>query len=112
MNNLQATCFCVNVTGHKSLLAVSFLLLKDLMEYLPEHKVRSQTLFISITVEKGIHCIHWYPSHTSLYPSLLKKADITSVHKKDSKSAKNNYRSASILSKISKLYEQIMIKRM
>ena len=29
--------------------------------------------------------------NTSLYPLLLKRADITPVHKKDSKSAKNNY---------------------
>ena len=50
--------------------------------------------------------------NTSSYPSLLKRADITSVHKKDSKSAKNNYRPVSILSNISKLYERIMFKQM
>ena len=49
--------------------------------------------------------------NTSLYPSLLKRADITPVHKKDSKSAKNNYRPVSILSHISKLYERIMFKQ-
>ena len=50
--------------------------------------------------------------NTSAYPSLLKRANITAVHKKDSKSEKNNYRPASILSNISELYERIMFKQM
>ena len=50
--------------------------------------------------------------NTSSYPSLLKRADITPVHKKDSKSEKNNYRPVSILSNISKVYERIMFKKM
>ena len=41
--------------------------------------------------------------NTSSYPSLLKRADITPVHKKDSKSEKHNYRPVSILSNISKV---------
>ena len=50
--------------------------------------------------------------NTFLYPSLLKRADITPVHKKDSKSAKNNYRQVSILSNISKLDERIIFNQM
>ena len=50
--------------------------------------------------------------NTSSYPSLLKRADITPVHKKDSKSEKNNCRPVSILSNISKVYERIMFKQM
>ena len=50
--------------------------------------------------------------NTSSSPSLLKRADITPVHKKDSKSEKNNYRPISILSNISKVYERIMFKQM
>ena len=50
--------------------------------------------------------------NTSSYPSLLKRAYITPVHKKDSKSEKNNYRPVSILSNISKVYERIMFKQM
>ena len=42
----------------------------------------------------------------------MKREDITSVHKKDSKSKKNNYRPVSILSNISKVYERIMFKQM
>ena len=49
--------------------------------------------------------------NTSLYPSPLKRADKAPAHKKDSKSAKNNYRPVSILSNISKLYERIMFKQ-
>ena len=48
-----------------------------------------------------------YCINTSSYPSLLKRADITAVHKKDSKSEKNNYRPVSILPNIPKLYERI-----
>ena len=40
-NNLQATCFYVNLTRRKNPLSVYFLYLKRLMEYPPEHKVRS-----------------------------------------------------------------------
>ena len=42
----------------------------------------------------------------------MKRADITPVHKTDSKSAKNNYRPVSILPNISKLYERIMFKQL
>ena len=43
---------------------------------------------------------------------MLKRAYITPVHKKDSKSENNNYRPVSILSDISKMYERIMLKQM
>ena len=46
--------------------------------------------------------------NTSSYPSLLRRADITPAHKKDSKSKKNNFRPVSILSNISKVYKRIM----
>ena len=49
--------------------------------------------------------------NTSSYPSLLKRADITPVHKKDSKSEKNNYKPFSILSNISKVYERICLNK-
>ena len=49
--------------------------------------------------------------NTSSYPSLLKRADITPIHKKDSGSAKNNYISVTISSNISNLYERIMFKQ-
>ena len=50
--------------------------------------------------------------NNSSYPLLLKRADITPAHKKDSKSEKNNCRPFSILSNISKVYESIMFKQM
>ena len=42
----------------------------------------------------------------------MKRADITRVHKKDSKSEENNYKPVSILSNICKVYERIMFKQM
>ena len=48
----------------------------------------------------------------STYPSLLKPENITSVHKKDSKSSKDHYRPVSILSNISKIYERFMFKQL
>ena len=49
--------------------------------------------------------------NTSLYPLLLKMANITLVYKKDSKGAKSNYGPVSILSNTCKVYERIMFKR-
>ena len=42
----------------------------------------------------------------SIFPSDLKLADVTPVYKKKSKNSKDNYRPASILSNISKIYER------
>ena len=50
--------------------------------------------------------------NSSVFPSLLKLANITPVHKKESKNSKNNYRPVSILSNISKIYERFMFKQM
>ena len=48
----------------------------------------------------------------SVFPSKLKLVNITPVHKKCSKSSKDNYRPVSILSNISKVYEKFMFKQM
>ena len=50
--------------------------------------------------------------NTSSYSSLLERADITPVYKKNTKSAKNNSRPVSILSNISESYERIIFKQM
>ena len=44
----------------------------------------------------------------SCYPSHLKWADITPVHKKDDRSLKSNYRPISILPSVSKIFERII----
>ena len=48
----------------------------------------------------------------SVLPSKLKLVNLTPVHKKNSKSSKENYRPVSILSNISKVYEKSMFKQM
>ena len=44
----------------------------------------------------------------SVFPSALKLASITPVHKKDSRSKKDNYHPIGILSNISKIHERIL----
>ena len=51
-------------------------------------------------------------TNTSLYASLMKRSNITPVHKKESKNVKSNYRPVSILSNIPKLYERFVFKQM
>ena len=54
--------------------------------------------------------ISWF-INTPSYSSLLKRGDITSVHKRSWNSVKNNYKPINILSNTSKLNEGIMLKQ-
>ena len=45
---------------------------------------------------------------SSVFPEILKNANITPVHKKDSKNVESNYRPVSILSNMSKIYERCL----
>ena len=45
---------------------------------------------------------------SSVFPASVKNANITPVHKKDSKNIESNYRPVSILSNISKIYERCL----
>ena len=49
---------------------------------------------------------------TGVFPSLLKTAKVVTVFKKDSKLNYSNYRSISLLSKIEKILEKLMYKRL
>ena len=46
-----------------------------------------------------------------VFPLALKLANITPVHKKDSKSKKDHYRSINVLPNISKIYERFLFKQ-
>ena len=48
----------------------------------------------------------------SIFPSVLKLADITPVFKKGDKKCKDNYRPVSILSNVSKVFERIIFRQM
>ena len=48
----------------------------------------------------------------SIFSSIFKMANITIVYKKDTKSVKNNYRTVTVLSNISKLYNRFMFIQM
>ena len=45
---------------------------------------------------------------SSMFPNSLKLADVTALHKKDSKELKEDYRSVSVLPTLSKSFERIM----
>ena len=49
---------------------------------------------------------------SSIFPSCLKHADVTPLHKKFNKSLKENYRPVSILPILSKVFERSMFKQM
>ena len=49
---------------------------------------------------------------SSIFPSYLKHADVTPLHKKCNKSLKENYRPVSILPILSKVFERSMFKQM
>ena len=53
---------------------------------------------------------HWIKSFT--FPSCLKKADVTPIHKKGKKDKKENYRPVIILPVLSKIFERIMFIQM
>ena len=76
--------------------------------YIPTKIIKENSGIFEDFISSSLNCC----INASSYPSLLKRADITPVHKKDSKSAKNNYRSISTLSNISKLYERTIFKQM
>ena len=48
---------------------------------------------------------------SSIFPNFLKNAIITPVHKKGAKSSKDNYKPASILSNLSKIYKRLLFKQ-
>ena len=48
----------------------------------------------------------------SVFPVSLKQADINPIHKKDSRSDKENYRPVSILPNLSKIYERCLYTQM
>ena len=46
------------------------------------------------------------------FPDILKHADVIPVHKKNEKCGKTNYRPASILTSISKVYEKLLYNQL
>ena len=64
-------------------------------------------IFANFIFENLNNCI----SH-SIFPTSMKNAIITPVHKKGPKTSKDNLRPVSILPNISKIYERVMFKQM
>ena len=64
-------------------------------------------IFANFILENLNNCI----SH-SIFPPSMKNAIITPVHKKASKTSKDNFRPVNILPNISKIFERVMFKQM
>ena len=73
-------------------------------------KKRKRELYSNLDDKNICNEISWF-INTPSYSSLLKRGDVTSVHKKSSNSVKNNYKPINILSNTSKLNEGIMLEK-
>ena len=49
--------------------------------------------------------------NSSIFPSILKLADIIAVYKKDSRYEKSNYRSVSVLPNLFKIFENVLYEQ-
>ena len=52
------------------------------------------------------------PLKEGVFPSFSKKADVCPIHKKSEKTKCENYRPISLLSNISKIFEQVIYERL
>ena len=76
----------------------------------------TKSTFIPIKIVKeNVDIISHFPYHNfnnslscSTFPTAMKYADVTPIHKKDDKTDKTNYRPISILPNLSKVYERLM----
>ena len=67
----------------------------------------NSSFFCSLLYNKFTNCIS-----TCTFPSKLKLADVSLLHKKGVRMDKSNYRPVSILPAISKIYERVLYTRM
>ena len=74
---------------------------------MPTKLIKEKDIFANFIFENLNNCI----SH-SIFPTSMKNAIITPVHKKGPKTSKDNFRPVIILPNISKIYERVMFKQM
>ena len=64
------------------------------------------------TVATPLHIIFRNILHTGIYPDMWKRANVTPIHKKNSKQLISNYRPISLLPICSKIFEKIIFRQL
>ena len=78
-------------------------------------KISQKTDIPVIIIKENIDTVSYFLYHNfndslscSTFPTCIKYAEVTPIHKKDDKTDKENYRPISILFNLSKVYERLM----
>ena len=78
-------------------------------------KISQKTDIPVIIIKENIDIVSYFLYHNfndslscSTFPTCIKYAEVTPIHKKDDKTDKENYRPISILFNLSKVYERLM----
>ena len=110
MKNLRNFTFSFKFTSHD-----------DIVKELNKLKTKKASQKTDITikiVKENIDIISHFLYHNfinslscSTFPTGIKYANVTPIHKKDDKTDKTNYRPISILPNLSKVYERLMYKQ-
>ena len=107
MKNLGHFTFSFSFISHANIV-------KELNK-LKTKKVSQKTDIAIKIVKENVDIISHFLYHNfnnslscSTFPTGMKYADVTPIHKEDNKTDKTNYRSISILPNLSKVYERLM----
>ena len=107
MKNLSNITFSINFISHDDVV-------KEFNQ-LKSKKVSQNTDIPKKIVKENVDIISHFLYHNfnnslscSIFPTVMKYADVTPIHKKDDKTDKTNYRPISILPNLSKVYERLM----
>ena len=101
-----------------STFSLKFILHDDIVKKLNKLKTKKASQKTEIPIEivkENVDVISHFLHHNfnnslscSTFPTGMKYADVTPIHKKDDKTDKTNYRPISVLSNLSKVYERFM----
>ena len=107
MKNLGNSTFSVNFVSHDDIVKE----LNKLKTKKASQKTDIPLKIVKENVDIISHFLHHNFSNSlscSTFPTGMKYADVTPIHRKDDKTDKTNYRPISILPNLSKVYERLM----
>ena len=107
MKNLGNFTFSFNFISHEDIVKE----LNQLKSKKPSQKTDIPIKIVKENVDVISHFLYHNFNNSlscSTFPTGMKYADVTPIHKKDNKTGKANYRPISILSNLSKGYERLM----